>query len=208
MSRHKHHAGEVVDEIAPGHPSAEQDPVAFELGKVETKMKGVVDWYRREVGGLETRGSGRVTPSLLDGVRVTVSSGRTSKLDEIATIGVREGNILVITVFDESDMKGVKTALQSDRYSFVPQTVDQRTLRIPIPRPTAETRQELAKAAARLAEDARIKIRTARESGMKAFKAEGITDKRDPSHVKCQKLTDDHIAEVDKLLQTAKQTLG
>jgi len=209
MSKHKHHSGEVVDELVPGHPSADADPVAFELTKVEGKMRGIVDWYKREVGNLETRGSGRVTPALLDGVRVSLpEGGGSAKLDEVATVGVREGNILVVTLFDESLMKGVKTALQSDRYSFVPQPVDQRTIRIPIPRPTAEAREELVKAAARLAEDARIKIRSAREAGNKSFKAEGIVDKKDASYVKCQKLTDEHIEEVDGILQGVRKMLG
>ncbi|KZO98567.1 ribosome recycling factor [Calocera viscosa TUFC12733] len=208
ISKHKHHAGEVVDELIPGTRGAESDPIAIELTKVESKMKTVVDWYKREVGNMETRGSGRVTPALLDGVRISSEGGGGGvKLEEVATVGVREGNVLVVTLFDESMMKPVKTALQSDRYAFVPQTVDQRTIRIPIPRPTAEAREELVKAARRLAEDARIKIRAAREAGNKAFKAQGISDKRDPSFDKCQKLTTDYVAEIDKIVTNVRKTL-
>ncbi|KZT55212.1 ribosome recycling factor [Calocera cornea HHB12733] len=206
MSRHKHHAGEIVDELVPGKHGAED----VELTKVETKMKGVVDWYKREVGNMETRGSGRVTPALLDGVRVNLEGGTSggTRLDEVATVGVREGNVLVVTLFEESTMKAVKTSLQSDRYNFNPQPVDERTIRIPVPRPTAEARGELAKAAARLAEDARIKVRAAREAGNKAFKAAGVIDKRAPPYVKCQKLTDDHIEQIDQILQGVRKSLG
>jgi len=84
-------------------------------------MAGCVKWLRREVSQLEARASGRVTPQLLAPVRVSVavsvSAGqstassaaasasaseakRGARLEELATVGVRDGTTLVVTVFD------------------------------------------------------------------------------------------------------------
>ena len=74
-----------------------------EYAKVESKMATAVDWFRKEVARFETRASGRVTPALLAPVRVTLASrrGEAVKLDEVATVGVKDGSMLLVTVFDE-----------------------------------------------------------------------------------------------------------
>lgn len=67
-------------------------------------MRSTIEWYRKEVVGFETRASGRVTPALLAPVKVLVH-GRDSepvKLDDLATVGVKDGSMLIVTVFDEN----------------------------------------------------------------------------------------------------------
>lgn len=67
-------------------------------------MKASVEWYRKEMAALENRAQGRVTPAILDGVWVHIGTGEeeaTVKLMEVATVGVKEGTVLVVTVFDE-----------------------------------------------------------------------------------------------------------
>jgi ribosome recycling factor len=70
--------------------------------KAENSMKAAIEWYRKEVAGMETRANGRVTPSVLSPVRVTLhGANKSSRLEEVATVGVREGTTLVVTVFEE-----------------------------------------------------------------------------------------------------------
>ena len=70
--------------------------------KAESKMQAAIDWYRKEVAGLETRASGRVTPAMLAPVKVELpDSKELFRLEDVATIGVREGSTLLITVFEE-----------------------------------------------------------------------------------------------------------
>lgn len=85
-------------------PVTEEDtldwPALFEV--TEQKMGGSVEHFLKELGALENRASGRVNAALLDLVRVQSLDGHTRyKLSEVATIGVKEGSTLVITVFDE-----------------------------------------------------------------------------------------------------------
>jgi ribosome recycling factor len=74
-----------------------------ELARADAKMAASVAWLRRGVAQLEARASGRVTPQLLAPVRVTLESSsgaRKAQLEEVATVGVRDGSSLIVIVFD------------------------------------------------------------------------------------------------------------
>ena len=72
-----------------------------EYAKAESKMTSAVDRFRKEVAAFETRASGRVTPAVLAPVRIERGRGQAVKLEEVATVGVKDGSVLVVTVFDE-----------------------------------------------------------------------------------------------------------
>ena len=57
--------------------------------------------YEEEVAALEVRASGRVTPAVLAPVRVSLPDKGGVRLEEVATVGVRDGTMLVVTVFEE-----------------------------------------------------------------------------------------------------------
>ena len=87
-----------------------------EYAKAESKMSSVVDWFRKEVAAFETRASGRVTPALLSPVRVERGRGQTVRLEEVATVGIKDGSVLVVTVFDEQVRNG--SFFLSSRFLF------------------------------------------------------------------------------------------
>lgn len=96
-SRHNHN-----EELVPGHASALEEVDAIDSEKVQNKMKNAVEWFRKEVASLESRGSGRVSTALLDPVKVSLNKGEQSvRLQEVATVSVREGNVLVVSVFED-----------------------------------------------------------------------------------------------------------
>ena len=78
-------------------------------------------WLITDHGLRAWRASGRVTPAVLAPVRVTVpenkgGDGRPHRLEELATVGVREGTTLLVTVFDEHVSSAVSpSALNSPR---------------------------------------------------------------------------------------------
>lgn len=73
-----------------------------EYAKAEEAMSQAVDWFRKECAASEARALGRVTPALLSPVRVKVpGTPKSFQLEELATVGVREGTTLLITLFDE-----------------------------------------------------------------------------------------------------------
>jgi len=73
-----------------------------EYTKCEAAMQTSVDWFRKECAASENRALGRVTPALLSPVRVKLPENpKGVKLEELATIGVREGSTLLVTLFNE-----------------------------------------------------------------------------------------------------------
>ncbi|CDO73685.1 hypothetical protein BN946_scf185015.g13 [Trametes cinnabarina] len=150
-------------------PASERIVSSEEYKKTEAKMQTVLEWFRKEVAGLETRATGRVTPALLSPVRVKVpgaSDSRGVRLEEVATVGVKEGTTLLVTVFEEQAIYEAKIP------GVTPQRLDNRTIKIPIPKPTVETRNALYTNATRLAEDARVQMRKHHQA---LLKKESIT---------------------------------
>ena len=80
---------------------------------------------------------------------------------------------------------------------------DGATIRLPFPMPTEERRRELAKECAGLAEEARIAIRNVRRDiNGKIERDEELSEDdqtREKKHI--QKLTDDSVAEIERLLK-------
>jgi len=90
--------------LVPGSKQAITDETAREeYAKAEEKMQAATEWYRKDCAAVETRASGRITPTLLDPVRVVLpDSNKELRLEEVATVGVREASTLLITVFEEA----------------------------------------------------------------------------------------------------------
>ena len=87
-----------------------------EHAKADEKMAAAVAWFRRDCAAVENRATRRVTPAVLDPVRVKLPhSDRECRLDELATVGVRDGSTLLITIFDEEVRES--GILPRDRYS-------------------------------------------------------------------------------------------
>jgi hypothetical protein len=106
-----------TESLTPGSQQALTDPAARdEFARTDAKMAACVERLRREVAQLEARASGRVTPQLLAPVRVSVAPSSSSssasaagkgasvstkvRLEEVATVGVRDGSTLIVTVFE------------------------------------------------------------------------------------------------------------
>ncbi|KAG2751191.1 ribosome recycling factor [Suillus brevipes Sb2] len=195
-------------DLVPGSKQALTSEAArLEYGKSEAKMSAAVEWYRKEVASLETRASGRVTPALLSPVRIELpgKGKELVKLEEVSTIGVRDGSTLIITVFEEHTLKAVEQALYTAKLpNIVPQRQDSRTIKIPIPRPTVEARNALTATAQRMAEDTRVQLRKIQQASVK----KGDYKKHSVELEEFQKLADRNTAEVDMILAHMKKSTG
>ncbi|KAI0342299.1 ribosome recycling factor, partial [Trametopsis cervina] len=178
--------------------------------KAESSMKSIVDRFHKEVSSLETRASGRVTTALLAPVRVKLpnhsdADGKGIRLEEVATVGVRDGTTLIVTVFEEHTLKHVEQAIYDAKLPGLnPQRSDSRTIKIPVPKPTVEARHAQYTAAQRHAEDARTHIRKQHSTSVK----KGAFKKFSQEFDELQELNDRYIKEVDKLLADLKKSTG
>ncbi|KAK7451056.1 hypothetical protein VKT23_012731 [Stygiomarasmius scandens] len=193
--------------LIPGSQQPITDEAAREeYKKCEEKMKAAIDWFRKECASVETRASGRVTPALLAPVKVRLPDvDQHFRLEEVATVGVKDGSLLLVTVFEEGSLKHVERAIYEAKLpNITPQKHDNRTLKIPVPKPTVEARTALVTAAQRQAEDSRVQIRKHHQASLKRGKYE----KHSIELEEFQKLTDRYIGEIDTILAQLKKSTG
>ena len=164
------------------------------------RMDGAMETLRRDFGGLRT---GRASPALLEPVKVE-AYGTEVPITQVGTIGVPEPRMITVQVWDRTLIGAVERAIRDSGLGLNP-GADGQVVRVPIPQLTAERRGELAKAAGRYAEGARVAIRGVRRDGMdqiKGFEKKGDISEDDLKHWSddVQKLTDAYIKRIDEAL--------
>jgi ribosome recycling factor len=164
------------------------------------RMDGAMETLRREFAGLRT---GRANPGLLEPVRVE-AYGTEVPLSQVGTVAAPEPRMLTVQVWDRSLVGAVERAIRDSGLGLNPAS-DGQLVRVPIPLLTAERRQELAKAAGRYGEGARVAIRGVRRDGMdqtKALEKKGAIGQDEMAHwsEEIQKLTDQYIKRIDEAL--------
>ncbi|MBC6403389.1 MAG: ribosome recycling factor [Hyphomonadaceae bacterium] len=137
----------------------------FELANYRRRMNGAVASLRDEFAGLRT---GRASAALLDGIAVK-AYGSEMPLNQVGAVSVPEPRMLVVSVWDRTQVSAVERALRESHLGLNPVT-DGTTLRIPLPPLTEERRRDLAKVAGSYAENARIAVRNVRRDAMDALK--------------------------------------
>jgi ribosome recycling factor len=172
----------------------------MDLEDLRRRMHGAVSVLTTELSGLRT---GRASISLLDPINVEVY-GSTMPVNQLATVSVPEPRMISVQVWDRGSVAAVEKAIRESDLGLNPM-VEGQLLRIPIPELNEERRHELVKVAHKYAEQARVAIRHVRRDGMEAGKREEKDGEisKDEMHAlseKVQKLTDEHIAEIDALL--------
>ena len=171
--------------------------MALDKKDIEQRMNGAVDTLRREFGGLR---AGRASTSLLDTVVVEVY-GSKMPLNQVGSVSVPEPRLLTVQVWDGSNTAAVEKAIRNSGLGLNPMA-EGSLIRIPMPELTEERRAELVKVASKYAEQARVAIRNVRKDGMDQVKADNDLPEDDAKRQsdEVQKMTDDHIKQVDQLL--------
>lgn len=177
------------------------------VADLQRRMDGALESLRRDFSGLR---SGRASPNLLEPVRVEVY-GSVVPLSQVGSIAVPEARMLTVSVWDRSVVGAVEKAIRDSGLGLNPASEGQ-TIRVPIPQLTEERRNELAKASARYAENARIAVRGVRRDGMdkaKSLEKKGEISQDDLKNWgdSIQKLTDDYIGRIDKLLSDKERDI-
>jgi ribosome recycling factor len=180
---------------------------AYSKDEMDRRMTGAVTALRGEFSGLRT---GRASPALLDPVHVE-AYGNSVPINQVGTISTPESRMITVQVWDKGLAKAVDKAIRDAGLGLNPQ-MDGQLLRIPLPELNEERRKELSKLASKYAEAARIAVRNVRRDGMDVLKRLEKDHKigEDEHHSKgeeLQKLTDQHIKDIDSTLQSKEQEI-
>ena len=163
----------------------------------EAAMEKGVDYMIHEFAAVRT---GKASPAIVENIDVE-AYGATMKLKQLALITTPEPRLLVIQPFDGSTTKDIEKAIKESKIGINP-VVDGKIIRLPIPALSEERRKDLVKSIKQMAEEARVRVRSARRESLDAIKKsekEGKTseDARETFEKEIQKLTDGFVKKID-----------
>lgn len=173
----------------------------------EEKMKKTTSALKAEFDVLRT---GRASAAIFDKIRVNCY-GQPTPLNQVASVSIPEARLVVIQPWDKSLLTDIEKAVLQSDLSVNP-TNDGKIIRISIPPLTEERRKDLAKKAKNLAEQSRVAIRNIRRDGIDGLKklqknGEISEDQQKVAEESLQKITDSHIADVNKLLEEKEKEI-
>lgn len=144
--------------------------------------------------------AGRANAAVLDKIRVDYY-GVPTPINQMAAISVAEARILNIQPWDISTLHTIEKAIQASDLGINPQN-DGRVIRLVFPQQTEDRRKELVREINKMAEDAKVAVRSIRRDGIeklkKMQKASDITeDDLKDGEKELQDITDEFVKEID-----------
>jgi ribosome recycling factor len=160
-------------------------------------MHKAIESTKREFSTIR---SNKASPSLLDLVRVE-AYGNPMPLNQVAMVAAPEPRMITVQPFDKSLTQAIEKAIREADLGLNPATQG-NLIRVPLPALSQERRKELVKVVHKLAEEGRIAVRHARTDAISLIKKlEHVSDDdKTRGEKEVQKLTDDHIKQIDGLI--------
>ena len=179
----------------------------MDLQELEGRMQKSIDVFNQNLSEIR---AGRANPAILNKISGEYY-GMPTPINQVAGISVPEARTIVIQPWDASVLKAIEKAILASDIGLNPNN-DGKVIRLNFPELTADRRKELAKDVRKIAEEAKVSIRSIRRDGMDEVKdelkkSEVTEDEKANLEDKIQKLTDKYVAEIDKLLENKEKEI-
>ena len=177
------------------------------MSDINSKMSSAVLHLEKELNSLRTS---RANPSMLDNIFVDAYGAKTP-LNQLGNISVQDANTITVQIWDASLIKGIENAITDSNLGINPQT-DGQLMRLPIPKLSEERRKEIIKIASDFAENSKITVRNIRRDFIENSKNEKKNSNLSEDELKrqineIQKVTDNNIEKIDKILELKKNDI-
>ena len=173
---------------------------SLDLDDIKRRMEGSLNSLKTEFMGLR---AGRASTAMLEPIMVE-AYGSKMPMNQVGNISVPEPRLLTVTVWDAGLTSSVEKAIRESDLGLNPMA-EGTLIRVPIPDLSEERRKDMVKVAGRYAEAARVAVRNVRRDGIEAARklekdSEISEDERHDLEMDIQKLTDDHVKQIDDAL--------
>ena len=173
----------------------------MDYSKFEEKMSKSISVLEENFA--EVR-AGRASPAILNKITVDYY-GTPTPINQVAGISVPEARLIVIQPWDVSILKEIEKEILKADIGINPNN-DGKVIRLAFPELNEERRKEIAKDIRKMAEDAKVAIRSIRRDAMDEAKAmqknsEMTEDELKSAEDQIQKLTDKFVGEIDEMLE-------
>ena len=148
--------------------------------------------------------AGRANPAILNKIMIDYY-GTPTPINQVAGISVPEARMIVIQPWDMSILKEIEKEILKADIGINPNN-DGKVIRLVFPELNEERRKEIAKDIRKMAEDAKVAIRSIRRDAMDEAKtmqknSEITEDELKLAEEQIQKLTDKYVGEIDSVLE-------
>jgi ribosome recycling factor len=173
----------------------------------EQKMKKTLETLKGDLGKVRT---GRAHTGILDHIVVDYY-GTPTPIPQVGNVTLVDARTIGVTPWDKKMAAAIEKAIRDSDLGLNPSTMGE-TVRVPMPALTEERRRELIKVVRNEGESARVAIRNVRRDANNHLKdllrqKKAAEDDERRAQEEVQKLTDRHIAEIEKLLQQKEADL-
>jgi ribosome recycling factor len=182
--------------------------VIAELKKTtDQKMDKSVQAFKADLAKVRT---GRAHTGILDHVMVDYY-GSPTPLNQVAKVTLLDSRTIGVTPFEKKMAQAVEKAIRDSDLGLNPASQGE-TVRVPMPALTEERRKELIKVVRHEAENARVAVRNLRRDAnthlKDALKKKEVSENDErAAQNEVQKMTDRHIADIDRLLAEKEKEL-
>ena len=182
--------------------------VIAELKKTtDQKMDKSVQAFKADLAKVRT---GRAHTGILDHVMVDYY-GSQMPINQVAKVVLLDARTIGVTPFEKKMSQAIEKAIRDSDLGLNP-AAQGETVRVPMPALTEERRKELIKVVRHEAENARVAVRNLRRDAIhhlkEALKKKEVSENDERrAQDEVQKMTDRHVADIDKLLQDKEKEL-
>jgi ribosome recycling factor len=173
----------------------------------DQKMDKSVQAFKGDLAKVRT---GRAHTGILDHVMVDYY-GTQTPLNQVAKVILLDSRTIGVTPFEKKMAQAIEKAIRESDLGLNP-AAQGETVRVPMPSLTEERRKELIKVVKHEAENARVAVRNQRRDAIhhlkEALKKSEVSENDERRATdEVQKMTDRHVADIDKLLQEKEKEL-
>ena len=166
---------------------------------IEEKMEKSINVFAENLAAVR---AGRANPAILNKVKVDYY-GVETPVSQVAGISVPEARLIVVQPWDASILKEIEKAILASDIGINPNN-DGKVIRLSFPELNEERRKELVKDIKKMAEEAKVAVRSVRRDGIDEFKKrqkEALITEDDlrTAEEDIQKITDKKIEEIDNI---------
>lgn len=187
-----------AEDSASSGPKLDEALIKDQMGKPLVQLQ-------REFSAMQT---GRAAPSLLDNILVDCGEGGGGQmpLPTLAKVLAQGPQSLQVACYDTAHVMATVAAIERSPLEMRAEQVG-KLIKVSVPRPTKESREQLAKHAKVLAEAARTAVRGVRQRAMKMAKSEASKEEIKRAEKKVDAATQEAINLIDATVKVKEKEI-
>lgn len=166
----------------------------------QTRMDQSIEALKQSMSRIRT---GRANPALLDSITVEYYGNRVP-LSQVATVSLLDARTISVQPWEKPMAAKVEKAIRESDLGLNPANMG-GLIRVPMPPMSEERRREMTRLVRAEGENAKVAVRNQRRDANEAIKKlvkdkEATEDEQKRAEADIQKLTDRHVAEIDRMV--------